>query len=172
MNAKSSEYTVNLKKSNINICTLFNFSREEDRLYIFPYICLKYTWKNTWDRYSDFFFFFWWDVWKPGKLGKQLKQDDTLCIFHFKLMKNINWSYTQNWASLVAQTVKNLPAMQETPGWSLHWDDPLEKEMATLSSILAWRIPWTEKPGRLQSRGYQELDTTKQLSLWLSHTQN
>ena len=58
MNAKSSEYTVNLKKSNINICTLFNFSREEDRLYIFPYICLKYTWKNTWDRYSDFFFFF------------------------------------------------------------------------------------------------------------------
>ena len=80
--------------------------------------------------------------------------------------------YTQNWASLVAQTVKNLPAMQETPGWSLGWDDPLEKDMATLSSILAWRIPWTEEPSGLQSRGNQELGRTKQLSLLFSHTRN
>ena len=48
-----------------------------------------------------------------------------------------------NWASLVAQTVKNLPAMQETWVRSLGWDDPLEEGMATHSSILAWRIPWT-----------------------------
>ena len=56
-------------------------------------------------------------------------------------------------ASLVAQTVKNLPAMQETWVRSLGQEDPLEEGMATHSSILAWRIPWTEEPGRLQSMG-------------------
>ena len=56
--------------------------------------------------------------------------------------------FPQLWASLVAQTVKNLPAMQETRVRSLGWEGPLAKEMAT-SSILAWRIPWTEEPGRL-----------------------
>ena len=53
--------------------------------------------------------------------------------------------------------VKNLPAMQETRGQSLGWEVPLEKGMATHSSILAWRIPWTEKPGRLQSMGSQRV---------------
>ena len=52
-------------------------------------------------------------------------------------------------ASVVAQMVKNLPAMQETRVQSLGWEDPLEKEMATHSSILAWEIPWTEEPGRI-----------------------
>ena len=47
---------------------------------------------------------------------------------------------------------------------SLGWEDPLEKEMATHSSILAWRIPWTEEPGRLQSRGHKELGTTERLT--------
>ena len=56
-------------------------------------------------------------------------------------------------ASLVAQMVKNLPAMQETQVQSLGWEDPLEKEMATHSSILAWETPWTEEPGGLQSLG-------------------
>ena len=51
--------------------------------------------------------------------------------------------------------VKNLPAMQDTWVQSLGWKEPLEKEMATHSSILAWRIPWTEKPGRLQFMGLQ-----------------
>ena len=50
----------------------------------------------------------------------------------------------------MSQTVKNLPAMWETHVGSLGWDNPLEKGMATHSSILAWRIPWTEKPGRLR----------------------
>ena len=63
--------------------------------------------------------------------------------------------------SLMAQTVKNLPARQETPVRSLGWEDPLEKGMATHSSILAWRIPWTEEPGGLQSMGHKELDTTE-----------
>ena len=58
-------------------------------------------------------------------------------------------------ASLVAQTVKNLPPMQETWVQSLSQEDPLEKEMATHSSIVAWRIPWTEKPGGLQPMGSQ-----------------
>ena len=59
--------------------------------------------------------------------------------------------------SLVAQMVQNPPAMQETWVRSLGWEDPLEKEMATHSSILAWRIPWTEEPGRLQSMGWQRV---------------
>ena len=54
---------------------------------------------------------------------------------------------------LIAQWVKNLPAMQETQVPSLAWEDTLEKEMATHSSILAWKIPWTEEPGGLQSSG-------------------
>ena len=53
-------------------------------------------------------------------------------------------------ASLVAQRLKGLPAMQETWVRSLGWEDPLEKEMATHSSVLAWEIPWTEEPGGLQ----------------------
>ena len=52
--------------------------------------------------------------------------------------------------------VKNLPAMQEKRVQSLSWEDPLEEEMATHSSILAWRIPWTKEPGRLQSIGLQK----------------
>ena len=58
-------------------------------------------------------------------------------------------------ASLVSQMVKRLPAMQETQIRSLDWKDPLEKEIATHSSIVAWKIPWTEEPGRLQSMGSQ-----------------
>ena len=65
-----------------------------------------------------------------------------------------------HWVSLVAQWVRNLPAIQETRVQSLGWEDPLEKEMATHSSILAWRSPWTEELDRLQSMGLQELDRT------------
>ena len=55
----------------------------------------------------------------------------------------------------MAETVKNLPAVEETQVLSVGWEDPLEKEMAIHSSILAWKIPWTEEPGRLQSMGLQ-----------------
>ena len=58
-------------------------------------------------------------------------------------------------ASLIAQLVKNLPAVQKTQGGSLGQEGPLEKEMATHSSILAWKIPWIEEPGGLQSMGLQ-----------------
>ena len=60
-------------------------------------------------------------------------------------------------ASLVAQLVKNQPAMWETWVQSLGWEDPLEEEMATHSNILAWKIPWTEEPGGLQSQGSQRV---------------
>ena len=60
-------------------------------------------------------------------------------------------------ASLAAQRIKRLPAMQETRVQSLGWEDPLEKETATHSSTLAWKIPWTEEPGRLQSTGSQRV---------------
>ena len=59
--------------------------------------------------------------------------------------------------SLVAQMVKCLPTMWETWVQSLGWEDPLEKEMATHSSTIAWKIPWTERPGRLQSMGSQRV---------------
>ena len=72
--------------------------------------------------------------------------------FHLSLSSSI-----LPWASLVAQTVKRLPAMQETWVRSLGREDPLEKEIATHSSILAWSIPWTEEPGRLQSMGSQRV---------------
>jgi len=61
--------------------------------------------------------------------------------------------YPQCWASLVAQRLKHLPAMWETCVLSLGWEDPLEKEIAIRSSILAWKIPWTEEPGGLRSTG-------------------
>ena len=67
--------------------------------------------------------------------------------------------------SLVVQMVKNLPAMQETQVCSLCWEDPLEKGMATDSSILAWRILWTEEPGRLQSMGSRRVEHDQQLTL-------
>ena len=66
-------------------------------------------------------------------------------------------------ASLVAQRLKRLPAMWEIWVRSLGQEDPLEKEMATHSSILAWRIPWMEELGGLQSMGRKESDTTEQL---------
>ena len=66
-------------------------------------------------------------------------------------------SPTELWASLVAQIVTHLPAVQETQVQSLGGEDPLEKEIATHSSILGWRISWTEEPGGLQSMGSQRV---------------
>ena len=69
--------------------------------------------------------------------------------------------------SLVVHTVKNLSVMQKTHIWSLGWEDPLEKGVATHSSILAWRIPWTEEPGGLSPWGRKELDTAERLTLFM-----
>ena len=75
-------------------------------------------------------------------------------------------------ASLIAQLVKNLPAMRETWVSSLGWEDPLGKGMPTHSSILAWRIPWMEKPGRYSPWSRKESDTTEKLTQAHTHTQS
>ena len=85
----------------------------------------------------------------------------------------VGWHYQLNkWTSLVAQTVKRLSTMQEAWVRPLGWEDPLEKEMAIHYSTIAWRIPWTEEPGKLSLRGRKESDTTERLHfiglpLWL-----
>ena len=104
--------------------------------------------------------------------------DHMFCeMIHFSCLSDFQLSVlltadkcSLSWASLVAQMVKNLPAMQETWVRFLGWEDPSEKGMATHSSILAWRIPWTEKPGGLQSMGLQRVRhdwVTKHSSLCL-----
>ena len=93
-----------------------------------------------------------------GKRGSETGEMSLLLIFSFFTM--INTDIPRVWASLVAQSVKKLPAVQETWVQSLGQEDPLEKEMATHCSILAWRIPWREEPGGLQSMGSQESNMT------------
>ena len=81
-------------------------------------------------------------------------------------LHKLPWIIMSNWASLVAQMVKNLPTMQKTWVRSLGWEDPLEEGMATHSSILAWRIPWTEEPGGATVYGVSKSQTrVKQLSM-------
>ena len=89
---------------------------------------------------------------KTRDLFKRIR--DTKGKFHAKMgtIKDRNYR-----VSLVAQRLKCLPPLRETWVQSLCWEDPLEKEMATQSSILAWRIPWTEEPGRLQSMWSQRV---------------
>ena len=70
---------------------------------------------------------------------------------------SVKTTSSKRWASLVAQRLKHLPPMRETGVQSLGWEGPLEKRMITHSSILAWRIPWTEKPSRLQFTGSQRV---------------
>ena len=71
------------------------------------------------------------------------------------------WRIQHLLTSLVAQTVKRLPTMQETRVQSLGQEDPLEEGMATHSGILAWRVPWTEEPGGLQPWGHKQSDMTE-----------
>ena len=79
-------------------------------------------------------------------------------------------TYIQSMGSQGGSVVKNLPAKQETWVWSLGWEDPLEKERATHSSILAWEISWTEAPDGLQSMRLQRVDITEQLNNNLQST--
>ena len=123
-----------------------------------------------------------WEPWRgfPGGSAaatKSLQSCPTLCnpidasppgssvpgILQARTLKWVAVSFSNAWA----QTVYNPPAMQEMWVWSLDGEDPLEKRMASYSSILAWRIPWTEEPGELQSMGYKEMDTTEGLTLSL-----
>ena len=84
--------------------------------------------------------------------SKQQIKDEHISVFE---------TLKRNGSSLVAQMAKCLPTAWETQVQSLDWEDPVEKEMATHSSILAWRIPRTEEPGRLQPMRSQESDMTE-----------
>ena len=95
--------------------------------------------------------------------GKLKSATTAFCPLHVVMLKCRRHSVGIN--SLVPQMVKNLPAVQETKVRSLGWEDPLEKEMATHSSILTWKISWTEEPGGLQSMGSQRV-----VHDWLTNT--
>ena len=84
-------------------------------------------------------------------------EEDGRCPLSLLHSRNSGKHIEHVWTSLVAQSVKNLPVVQETQVRSLGWEDPLEKEMATHSSILAWKISWTQEPGGLQSMGSQRV---------------
>ena len=83
--------------------------------------------------------------------GKSIKAERSKPKFSQETVKSARLNQPR--ASLAPQSVKSLPAVQETQVQFLGWEDPLEKDMATHSSIVAWEIPWTEKPGRLQFHG-------------------
>ena len=91
----------------------------------------------------------------PNGFQKHLKQSTVW--FSRSHLGEMCSSFVTSAASLVAQMVKRLPAMRETWVWSLGQEYPMEKDMATYSSTLAWKIPWTEEPCRLQSMGLQRV---------------
>ena len=100
----------------------------------------------------------------PPSLAAAIPSKFLSCLFLPEVIWEV-WRWLQgefpfptwDWASLVVRMVKNLPAMQKTWVRSLGLEDPREKEMATHSSILAWKIPWTEEPGGIQSMGSQRV---------------
>ena len=93
---------------------------------------------------------------KEPQISSEGRNWKSRCKF-LNCMESGTWfgAFTHFGASLMAQMVKHLPTMRETRVWSLGWEDSLEKERATHSSTLAWKIPWMEEPGRLQSMGLQ-----------------
>ena len=102
-------------------------------------------------------------VWQATVHGvARVRRDWALhvCFKHCGSLHTFNIQYYTPTISLIAQLVKNLLAVQKTQFQFLGWEDPLEKKMAIHSSILAWRIPWTEEPRRLQSMESEELDMT------------
>ena len=112
-----------------------------------------------------------------GEESQRKPEKDVTCKhlpkFHFSktsfVLLHIKLPSILNWASLVSQTVKSLPIVQETWVQSLGWEDPLEKEMANHSSILAWKIPWMEEAGRLlHPWGHKESDMTELLHFHFS----
>ena len=106
-------------------------------------------------------------------LGSEVSSKDTgiQSLYNSTLTRQVFIWLSKN-ISLVAQRLKHLPPTQETLVRSLGWEDPLEKEMATHSSILAWRIPWTEEPGRLQSTGSQSWTWLSDFTFFLSLSKN
>ena len=152
-----------------------------------PSVCL--LWRNVYagllpNFYLGCLFFWCWVVWAVYIFWLLTPYQS----YHFKyllpsigclfIMLVVSFAvqklFSLSWICLVAQTIKNPPAMQEIWVWSLGWEDPLEKGMAIHSSILVWRIPWIEEPGGCSPWGCQESDLTEWLSMhacltWTSH---
>ena len=138
-------------------CHLLDFSYWET---------LKYAWKNLgmWIYLFNWKLYEIWIQFKYSQWKFTCKLRYTISIKHMPIFRDSIWNKPQQyifhfdyignyiyiyWVSLVTQTVKHLPAMQETQVRLLGQADPLEKEMATHSSTLAWKIPWMEEPSRL-----------------------
>ena len=131
-------------------------------LYMFPLFNVIVIKKSIWVRDEG------WDgkinhnfkLFKCTKLKEKIFYSN-IFVYHLPSLISLHilhiLSFSWGFASLVAWSVKNLLAVQETQVWSLGQENPLEKEMATYSSILAWEIPWTEVPGDLQSKGSQRV---------------
>ena len=108
------------------------------------------------------------------KVESELKHTSVKLIICSFSSQSALYFWSTDWASpwLVTQTVKNLPALQKTQVQSLDWEDPLGEDMATHPSILSWRIPWTEEPGRLWSMGSQRVEhnwVTNTFTFFLKH---
>ena len=95
--------------------------------------------------------------WRQGELQKPFRPLYSLNFNPLSFNPSFNHFFAYSGTSLVAQMVKHLSTMRETQVRSLAWEDPLEKEMAIQSRTIAWKIPWTEEPGRLQSMGSQRV---------------
>ena len=125
----------------------------------------KLVWLLCWKNWGE-------GSWEGKEVGKKLRWKQ-------RCVEGSSWDSGKRWwafeqggsrlVSLVAQMVKNLPAMLETWVWFLGQENPLEKGKATHSSILAWRIPWTEEPGGPHCTGYQESGMTERLTY--THTE-
>ena len=110
---------------------------------LYPWVIFAFIWDENWSISTSF------------RIDHYLLQtSQNVSSSEFTLFAGVS---ARKLAFLVAQTVKNLPVMQETWVQSLGWEDALEKGMVTHSSILAWRIPWSEEPGRLQSMWLQRV---------------
>ena len=135
---------------NLNFCCIKKWSYVYMCVYIHKHIYI-YIWRRTWPPTSVFL---------PGESHRQrsLAGYSPWCHSQTRLKWLSTYTYTCVY-SLVTQTVKNLHVMQKNQVWSLGWKDPLETGMATHSSILAWRIPWTAESGGLQSMGVTESQT-------------
>ena len=113
-----------------------------------PFLEIPYIYISIWYLFFSFWLTSFYII---GSRFIHLTRTDSHVFFFY------GWVIFHFGASLVAHSVKNLPAVQETRVWSLGWEDPLEKEMATYSSILAWKISWTGEPGGLQSMESQRV---------------
>jgi len=142
--------------------------KTEYQVYIYNFCSINLLCHDFWYIRICSCMFVW--IWHhPGLFPYLIQLCSQLCAATANILHSICYWPNNNWASLVAQTVKNLPAMQETQVQSLGQEDALEKRMANHCSILAWRIPWTEEP---TEAGYSNVVAKSQTRLSNCHIYN